>query len=73
MSHDMNEFVKLSICSIGNALQMIVFYYFQNDKQIFRALSFVCGVLQELLFVMVLVKLISVVRVKRYVSKKVNM
>ena len=59
MSRDMNEFIRIIKIPIGNVLQMIVFFYCENDEWSFRVLSFTwCHpVCQELLFLMVLANL----------------
>ena len=59
MSRDMNEFIRIIKMSIGNVLQMIAFFYCENDERNFRVLSFTWyhPVRQELLFLMVLANL----------------
>ena len=36
MSRDMNEFIRIIKMPIGNVLQMIVFFYCENDERSFR-------------------------------------
>ena len=59
MSRDMNEFIRIIKMPIGNVLQMIVFFYCENDERSFRVLSLTWyhPVRQELLFLMVLANL----------------
>ena len=59
MSQDMNEFIGIIKMPIGNVLQMIVFFYCENDERSFHVLSFnwYHPVRQELLFLMVLANL----------------
>ena len=59
MSRDVNEFIRITKMPIGNVLQMISFFYCENDERSFRVLSFTWyhPVRQELLFLMVLANL----------------
>ena len=59
MSRDMNESIRIIKMPIGNVLQMIMFFYCENDEQSFRVLNFTWyhPVGQELLFLMVLANL----------------
>ena len=59
MPRDMNEFIGIIKMPIGNVLQMIVFFYCENDERSFRVLSFTWyhPVRQELFFLMVLANL----------------